>query len=470
MAADKSRQRLYTIVFRPSVFRYAASDCNHAVIMSFLQRRFPAGDPLDKGLMIPRRAARRLGLDATAGEDCTVSAASWTLVAVLAVTLQIQATLPVGTSGIRLALSDLLLPVIFVYVGHWLLMSPAGLRWRIPGVGWWLLAISLVLSVALLVGHERLGHWSSWAILNKWGGWFALVTYFMAGTVIVRSGGIVLRTAFLRTFFLMAAATALLNTLAMPWLLMEYTLPVGIEFNRATGGMQNANAFGFLLAATALLISATERRPLLYLPPVLAGLWFTSSRGALLAYAVGLLAFLTLSRRTLVPIVKALAIAALAVVVITAISLAVDPGRAADLKTGRTPLGFLSLERLDLDAATIRERQAQNQRAVELFADAPVFGQGLGYFIAMTGVTLHNSLLWLVIETGIAGAAVFAGFLAWAVWSFYRGHEDPYLLGMIAVSLAFVAVSITGEFLYQRHLWLLLGMALAAPPAARSAA
>ena len=79
------------------------------------------------------------------------------------------------------------------------------------GVGWWLLALSLVLSVALLVGYERLGRWSSWAILNKWGGWFALVAYFLAGTVIVRSGGIELRAAFLRIFFLVAAATALLN-------------------------------------------------------------------------------------------------------------------------------------------------------------------------------------------------------------------------------------------------------------------
>jgi hypothetical protein len=470
MAADKSRLRLYTIVFRPSVFRNLAGDCNHAVIMPFLQHRIPASNHLDKGLMIARRTVRKLGLGATAGDDGAASAASWTFVAVLAVALQIQATLPIGASGIRVALSDLLLPIIFIYVAHWLRTSPSGFRWRASGVGWWLLVISLVLSVALLVGHERLGRWSSWAILNKWGGWFALVAYFLAGAIIVRSGGIELRAAFLRTFFLVAAATALLNTVTMPWLLMQYTLPVGIEFNRATGGMQNANAFGFLLAVTALLISATERRPLHYLSPVLAGLWFTSSRGALLAYAVGLLAFLAFSPRTLVPIVKALAIAVLAVAAITAISLAVDPGRAADLKTGRTPLGFLSLERLDLDAATIRERQAQNQRAVALFADAPVFGQGLGYFVAMTGVTLHNSLLWLVIETGIAGAAVFAGFLAWAVWSFYLGREDSYLLGMIAVSLAFMAVSITGEFLYQRHLWLLLGMALASPPAARSAA
>jgi hypothetical protein len=31
-------------------------------------------------------------------------------------------------------------------------------------------------------------------------------------------------------------------------------------------------------------------------------------------------------------------------------------------------------------------------------------------------------------------------------------------------------MSLTGEFLYQRHLWLLLGLALAAPPAVKGRA
>jgi hypothetical protein len=34
---------------------------------------------------------------------------------------------------------------------------------------------------------------------------------------------------------------------------------------------------------------------------------------------------------------------------------------------------------------------------------------------------------------------------------------------MVAVAAAFMAMSMTGEFLYQRHLWLLLGMAVALP-------
>jgi len=320
------------------------------------------------------------------------------------------------------------------------------------------------MSVALFIGHEQIGRWSWWALFNKWGGWFVLVSYFAIGGTLVRSGGIELRTAFLRTFLGSAAITALLNSLAMPWLLLHYTLPLGVEFNRATGGMQNANAFGFLMAVSALLVIAAETESRLFLPPLLTALWFTSSRGAFLAFIIGVLTYLVLSPRRLAPALKASAIALLAIVVITTASVVVDPHRLNDMRSGSAPVGFLSIERLDPEAVTVRERAVQTEEAVSMYTQAPLFGHGLGYFVEKTGTALHNSFLWLIIETGSIGAAVFTGFLAVAVHCLYLGREDSFLLGMVAVSLAFVAMSVTGEFLYQRHLWILLGMALAVLP------
>ncbi len=387
----------------------------------------------------------------------------WTLAAVLAVTLQVQATLPLGGDGIRIALSDLVLPISVVYLASRLVRSPCRLRWRMPGVTWWLLGITVVMSISLLIGHERLGQWSRWALFNKWGGWFALVAYFVVGGALVRLGGTELRTAFLRIFLVSAVIVALVNSLAMPWLLLHYTLPLGVQFDRATGAMQNANAYGFLLVVSALLVIAIERENALYLPPLLTALWFTSSRGACLAFIIGVSIELALLPRRLAPVLKASAIALLAIAVVTAVSIAIDPHRMSDILSGAVPVGFLSAERLDPEAATIREREAQNKHAVAIFARAPIFGQGLGYFIAKTATALHNSLLWLLIETGLVGAALFTGFLALAVYYLYLGREDPFLLAMVAVSAAFMAMSVTGEFLYQRHLWILLGMALAVP-------
>lgn len=383
------------------------------------------------------------------------------LAVALAVALQIQATLPVG-AGLRVAVSDLLLPVATLYAGAWIAVRPSRLRWRMPGVALWLVAITAALTVALFVGGYTLGQWPAWALVNKFGGWFALVAYFMIGTIITRAGGLDLRDEFLRVFLLAAAAVACVNVIAFPWLLEFYELPFGVQYNRMTGALANSNAFGFLLVVAMLLVIAGAGRVSVYLvTPLLAALWFTSSRGALLALVIGLVSYLVLSPRRLLPVLRPAALALVAIAAVTALSVMVDPARIAEATSGQAPLGFLSVERLDIDADTIAQREAQNARAVSMFLDAPLFGHGLGYFVETTGATLHNSLLWLLLETGLLGAVAFTGFLVTALYHMHQGREDTFLLGMVAVSIAFMAMSVSGEFLYQRHLWLLLGMALA---------
>lgn len=315
------------------------------------------------------------------------------IAAVFAVSLQVQATLPLGASGVRVAASDLFLPIALIFVSRRFFTSPTNLQWRMPGVGWWLLGISLAMSIALGIGYWQFGQWSSWALLNKWGGWFALVSYFVIGGSIVRAGGTELRDEFLGTFLITAAIIGFVNSIAMPWLLSYYRPPFGIEYNRATGGMQNANAFGFLMVAAALLVLATQKRLYLYLPPLLTAIWFTASRGALLSLVIGALVYFMLSHRRWMSALKAAAMAILAIAVVMTFSMAVEPARLSQAKSGLAPAGFLSSERLDPEGATIKERAAQNELAVSLFTKAPIFGQGLGYFIETTGTTLHNSFL-----------------------------------------------------------------------------
>lgn len=385
------------------------------------------------------------------------------LAIVLALALQVQATLPFGEAGIRVAVSDLLLPIALIYAAIGWGRPSLRPRWRIPGLYGWLLGISAVMTAALVVGYLDFGRWLYWAVINKWGGWFALSAYFLVGGSIASAGGAALREEFLRVFLGAAAAVAAINAFCMPWLLMHYTLPFGIEFSRATGGMQNANAFGFLLAVASLLVIAMQHNAFLYLAALLSAMWFTSSRGAVLALLAGLLTLLAMSPRRTAAVLKPAGVAVLAVIAISVTSVVIDPVRLAQAESGHSPIGFFSIERLDPESDTIDQRRAQNGRAIELFARAPLLGHGLGYFIESTGQTLHNSLLWLVIETGLVGTIAFVGFLFCCVYRLYLGREDPFLLGMVAVAAAFMAMSLSGEFLYQRHLWLLLGMALALP-------
>ena len=188
-----------------------------------------------------------------------------------------------------------------------------------------------------------------------------------------------------------------------------------------------------------------------------------SRPGAVLAFIIGAASYLVVSPRRLLSAFRPSLIGIGFAIAIIALSIAVNPARIANTQTGRSPLGFLSQQRLDPDGPTITDRETQDATALSLFKKAPVLGHGLGYFLATTGSTLHNSLLWLLIETGLLGAIAFTGFLLAALYVLYLGRDDSFLLGMFAVSIAFMVISITGEFLYQRHLWLLLGMALAAP-------
>jgi hypothetical protein len=110
------------------------------------------------------------------------------LALVFAVALQVQATLPLD-GGLRVAASDLFLPIALIYVLLPIVFRPARLQWRMPGVVWWLLAITAAITVALFIGHQNVGHWSMWALVNKFGGWFALAAYFTIGTAIVRCAG-----------------------------------------------------------------------------------------------------------------------------------------------------------------------------------------------------------------------------------------------------------------------------------------
>jgi hypothetical protein len=105
-----------------------------------------------------------------------------------------------------------------------------------------------------------------------------------------------------------------------------------------------------------------------------------------------------------------------------------------------------------------------------LFLSNPVFGAGLGVFVhdyaARTGdfLPIHSTSAWLLAEYGIIGFAIIFGGAAYAAFMSFKGA----LSGNRADRFVFLALSVFGtmslvhEMLYQRTLWLLLGVALAA--------
>ena len=208
------------------------------------------------------------------------------------------------------------------------------------------------------------------------------------------------------------------------------------------------------------------------------------------ATAMGLAVLLFKRRDLLRPAVAAAAVAVLAATFVTVITIvpfssmqifqrtAGGPGQARGWSEiiGERQIGLLGSERTQLRSHDVITRLNATVAAGNAIAENPLFGIGLGSFIhrirrqeSKVSRTIHNSALWLVTELGVIGAAPWVGFLFVCLFAFHRRTDDPLSAGMFAVAAAFMTASLAGEFLYQRHLWFLLGATLAIPNARRYA-
>ena len=84
---------------------------------------------------------------------------------------------------------------------------------------------------------------------------------------------------------------------------------------------------------------------------------------------------------------------------------------------------------------------------------------------------IHNTLIWLLAETGLFGFAVFFVIGATIFWVLKGRLRDPTDVGsttMFLFLLAFAAMSMVHELLYQRVFWFALGICLASVPSSRA--
>ena len=117
------------------------------------------------------------------------------------------------------------------------------------------------------------------------------------------------------------------------------------------------------------------------------------------------------------------------------------------------------------------ERIASLQGALKIFLDHPIFGGGLGLFVAehlrKFGKTLviHSTPLWLLAETGIVGLFVVATLFARVLISEFRRvvRGDSIALLIVVILMALGIVSLVHELFYQRGFWFLFGAAMMLP-------
>ncbi len=406
--------------------------------------------------------------------------------AIIAIAVQFQLTLPFGVDGLRIGAGDVLagpLAALFL-LGEAMRRGRTG--WCAPSTPYLMLAMTVVLTVALVIGRIEIGHWTAWAVVNRFAGWFVLVAYFLGGAWIGRNGGGRALERFALVFLAGQTTTVLLHVapMALSATGIADLAPRLTGHNsgiaQLAGFLDNPNAFALALlfsSAVAFAYAAPlAARFGLWLPAALiacmtTGLWFTTSRAAWIAWVAMAVTAAAL---------RALPWRATAIALIATGAICYALAGAAGGATGTAEDKVLAMfgaspHATPLAAAADEERLLSLDRTLGLWREAPIFGAGLGRYLAIQQaagevrpIVIHNTGLWLLVETGLVGTTVFVGGFAAILFGLRRRSSGPiapsnrlFVRSAQYFLIGFAVMSMGHDLLYQRVLWLVLGLTLA---------
>ncbi len=387
----------------------------------------------------------------------------------------IQFLLPVGRAGLAVTLSD---AVVAVALPIMLFRAATGWRPRIeslvPRLPLWLLVMTAALILGFLIGYARIG-------LQPWGatrvpGWFMLLGHLVVAGWIASDPAA--RALALRVFLVGAAVSAgldLCKTIYY-WVLVSqencgWAMP-------AFGLMQNPNALGIALV-TALAVAVGELRRGLFdrrviddliIVLLVVGIGLTASRSAWVSAGavVGMALAFGWTRRLQVGIDAAIGVA----IVVLLFTVLICGHTSAVTDHAKVVVSALSGSKID---GSNVERFYSWRRALELFAAHPVFGAGFGAFLdaefarGSTPLIIHSTLLWLLAEAGLVGAAAYLALgtaITVALISRIRNGSQIVrgdAISALLVATGFAIMSLAQELLYQRCLWVVLAMLIFRP-------
>lgn len=400
--------------------------------------------------------------------------AAWLLgmAVAVAVFFQVHLTLPGGV--INLNLADPFAILALAAVGLNALFSRQTPTWRIRYFNLALGAISFLLLLGFIRGWLEIGV-TQWALGGRLLGWLVLLGYLSAGYLIVANAGTHGLRRLAETLIASAAIVVLLQ--ASLRLLELWGVNTGVQLARHFEGYaSNRNAFAFQLLAVMTLLLGYSRvyarygggmyrsvRPWVFsvlLGIVLAGLvWAGSRAGLLVGLMVLLLAGLgRLADRRMLGWGLLFAAIICAGVWLGAQSAPIQSTNFVDFSHQRR------------SEISDKERWATMTHAFELWRQSPVFGAGLGVFIAKSTAWLghpqvvHSTPLWVMAEFGLIGVVVIGWtFFLLAHYATRLGKRLPARRVLLLLILAFALFSLVHEIFYQRTFWFVLGAVLAQP-------
>jgi len=407
-------------------------------------------------VLMPQRAAGGEGMAVRDGDRGQgVLDRQLTLLVSLTATVLVlfQIYVPVRETRINVNLADpvvLLGGLMFVYRAA--RERPA---WRVPGTMTGLALLTGVMALSWLHGLAAFG-WNDWAFGNKFVGWFFLMAYAATGAALPEKLGLDGFAAMTESFTAALGAVLGLELVLMAAAAIDLVSTPFVKVPLEAFS-QNRNALAFLITmATAALGNVGPSRRFWLLGVFLAAQWETGSRAGYGATVVLLCLSAWLRALTVRDIGKGLLLAVAVIGVFSAIP---------------AVFGIYDFDALHpalSNPSSNAERLKSILGGLSLFLEHPVFGAGLGGYVASQGpsdfVIIHSTPVWLLAETGIVGLLCFAAVGLRIVYREWPGLRiDPVSNTIVLAMVAFAMFSAVHEMLYQRSFWLLLGAALAVP-------
>ena len=327
--------------------------------------------------------------------------------------------------------------------------------------------------------------------VNKVFGWGVLLGYFACGAWLAGLGEGMQRR-FLQVWFLAGWFGALYGVARN--LFWQHGLLDDVLLGRAQGLYVNPNAFGIALAVLLVMQLPYYRARRLFpawlhalgAAIAIAGVLYSGSRSA----ALGLIVAAPLLLWWRLPGLKACLQIALALALVIGIGNAGPKALRSladqSLLAGRQAVGDNAaqsqLPRIPSQSLTmlrggrvmdggVTHRILLTRRALAQWREHPLLGTGLGVFYwhelqaaESMPALIHTSALWILTEMGLVGLFLFGGLIIAALLALWRARRDyperPLYTGVLLLVVVLLGVSLATEALYQRYLWLFLGLAL----------
>ena len=350
--------------------------------------------------------------------------------------------------GFRLAPSDGVLGVA-------LLLSFARLKFKRGAWSLWHLGVLCIFSLGTLISGIRDGYLGQYALVQKDIG---ILMFFATYAVVTNAATSWSKIRwFLRAFVVSAA---LYNLLALAGFLLSWLGILDFPWLnygrfRLSGMLIDPNAYGSLLLVVYTIHVANQHNDASigtgFLDTFLAstlvlGILLTFSRSAWLGLAAVFIVSSVVRPRL-----------ALRIAVVAGFAIAI-----AFLALGRESRSFIYT--MATRPPGIEIRLDTTAEAVDMFAQSPIFGIGVGRFFETRGRIIHNTPLWILTEFGLVGFAIFVGFVSsvlyrgWRAFRLAPDSERALVLGLVLAHVAMLGLSFGIEAFYQRHWWIVMAL------------